>query len=111
MVEFYKNRLVANGYKLKVADYDEGSDYAHLIFSRNAKDCSVILKKKKNIVVIIKSLKNIIISSHLLCFFGLIYINIPINGNIKNKYIDLANNSSNKSISSACRNGSKYSNG
>ena len=55
IAEFYRSRLVSNGYKLKVQDYDEGRDYAHLIFSRSGKDCSVILKKKRGVVAAVVS--------------------------------------------------------
>lgn len=41
---FYKNKLISMNYRLKTDEYEPGKNFAHLIFSKINKICSVVIK-------------------------------------------------------------------
>ncbi len=55
MQKYYKQKLVFLEYNLKSEDYKIGNTYAHLIFTKGDKNCSVFLRSRDNKVNVIVS--------------------------------------------------------
>ena len=53
--KYYKQKLVFLEYNLKTEDYKTGNTYAHLIFTKGDKNCSVFLRSRDNKVNVIVS--------------------------------------------------------
>ncbi|MFC2092233.1 hypothetical protein ACFLTD_05620, partial [Elusimicrobiota bacterium] len=53
--KFYMQKLIYMDYELKSDYIDSLSEYAHMVFSKNGKDCSVVLKKKDGSLKVVVS--------------------------------------------------------